>query len=196
MPAKKTPPPRLPPIPAAELSAAQRALMDSIRSGPRGVFKMSGPFYCYLHAPGFGELAQKLGAHCRFGTSVPARLSEFAILATAAHWKSQYEWVAHAVIAEREGVKAETIRALRAGRPPKSAPKDERAIYAFVRELYKNKRVSNATYKDVQKLLGDSGTVELVGLLGYYAMVAMTLDVFRMPVPEGVPLPFAEPAVR
>ena len=195
MPAKKMPPSRLPAIAEDKLTPAQRALMESIRSGPRGQFKMSGPFYCYLHAPGFGELAQKLGAHCRFGTSLPPRLSEFAILATAQHWKSQYEWSAHAGIAEQKGVKPETIRDLRAGRTPKKAPKDERAIYAFVKELYRDKRVSSRTYKDVNALLGDAGTVELVGLLGYYAMVAMTLDVFRMPVPEGTPLPFREPAV-
>jgi 4-carboxymuconolactone decarboxylase len=194
-PARKTPPSRLPPIAEDKLSPAQRALMESIRSGPRGQFKMSGPFYCYLHAPGFGELAQKLGAHCRFGTSLPPRLSEFAILTTAQYWKSQYEWAAHAGIAEQKGVKPETIRDLRAGRMPRKAPKDERAIYAFVKELYRDKRVSSRIYKDVNTLLGDAGTVELVGLLGYYAMVAMTLDVFRMPVPEGTPLPFREPAI-
>ena len=83
-----------------------------------------------------------------------------------------------------------------AGRAPKKAPKDEMAIYAFVKELYRDKRVSSATYKRVNAILGDAGTVELVGLLGYYAMVAMTLDVFRMPVAEGTPLPFNEPAVR
>jgi len=188
------PPTRLPAIPEDRLTPAQRALIDSIRSGPRGQFKMSGPFYCYLHAPAFGELAQKLGAHCRFGTSLPPRLSEFAILATAQRWKSQYEWAAHAPIAEQKGVKPETIRDLRAGRVPRNAPKDERAIYAFVKELYRDRRVSNRIYKDVNALLGDSGTVELVGLLGYYAMVAMTLDVFRMPVPQGTPLPFREPA--
>src|SRR5258705_2612257 len=192
---KKMPPSRLPAIAEDKLTPAQRALMESIRSGPRGQFKMSGPFYCYLHAPGFGELAQKLGAHCRFGTSLPPRLSEFAILATAQHWKSQYEWAAHAGIAEQKGVKPETIRDLRAGRMPKKAPKDERAIYAFVKEPYGDRRVSSRTYKDVNTLLGDAGTVELVGLLGYYAMVAITLDVFRMPVPEGTPLPFREPAV-
>jgi 4-carboxymuconolactone decarboxylase len=192
--AKTMPPTRLPPIPADKLTPAQRTLMESISSGPRGQFKMSGPFYCYLHAPGFGELAQKLGAHCRFGTSVPPRLSEFAILATAQQWKSQYEWAAHAGIAEQKGVKPETIRDLRAGRLPTKAPKDERALYAFVKELYRDKRVSNRTYKDLHALLGDPGMVELVGLLGYYAMVAMTLDVFRMPVAEGTPLPFAEPS--
>src|SRR5882757_10060509 len=122
--AKKPLPTRLPPIPGDKLTPAQRALMESISSGPRGQFKMSGPFYCYLHAPGFGELAQKLGAHCRFGTSIPPRLSEFAILVTAQHWKSHYEWAAHAPIAEKQGVKPETIRDLRAGRAPKKAPKD------------------------------------------------------------------------
>jgi len=196
MSARKMPPPRLPAIPEDKFTPEQRSLIDSIRSGPRGQFKMSGPFYCYLHAPAFGELAQKLGAHCRFGTKVPPRLSEFAILVTAQHWKSHYEWAAHAPIAERQGVKPETIRDLRAGRAPKTAPKDERAIHAFIKEIYRDKRVSNRTYQSVRALLGDAGTVELVGLLGYYAMVAMTLDVFRMPVPAGQPLPFAEPPSR
>jgi 4-carboxymuconolactone decarboxylase len=170
--------------------------MSAIASGPRGEFKMSGPFFCYLHAPGFGELAQKLGAYCRYGTRLEPRLSEFAILATAQLWKSHYEWAAHEPQAARAGVKTTTMRDLRAGREPKSAPRDERALYAFIRELYRTRRVSNRTYRNVHAILGDAGTVELVGLLGYYAMVAMTLNVFRMPVPEGTPLPFREPARR
>ena len=183
MPAKKMPPPRLPAILDEALSPEQRRLIDSIRSGPRGEFKMSGPFFCYLHAPAFGELAQKFGAFCRYKTAVPPRLSEFAILVTAQHWKSHYEWAAHEPQAVKAGVKPETINALRAGRLAKSAPKDERVLYAFIKELYRDKSVSNPTYKSVNKILGDSGTVELVGLLGYYAMVAMTINVFRMPVP-------------
>src|SRR5262245_41478760 len=195
-PVPKQPPSRLPMTLEEKFTSEQRALIQSIASGPRGQFKMSGPFFCYLHAPGFGELAQKLGGHLRFGTSITPRLSEFAILTTAAHWKSQYEWAAHAPIAEQKGVKPETIRDLQAGRAPGKAPKDEMAIYAFVKELYRDKRVSSPTYKKVHAILGDAGMVELVGLLGYYAMVAMTLDVFRMPVAEGTPLPFVEPAVR
>jgi 4-carboxymuconolactone decarboxylase len=196
MPAKKTAPPRLPAIPEKQLTSEQKALMSAIASGPRGQFKMSGPFFCYLHAPAFGELAQKLGAYCRYGTRLEPRQSELAILATARLWKAHYEWAAHEPPAVRAGVKAATIRDLRAGRAPKSAPKDERAIYAFIRELYRTKRVSDRTYRNTHALLGDGGMVELVGLLGYYAMVAMTLNVFRMPVPEGTPLPFREPATR
>jgi len=185
--------PRLPKLSPETFTAEQNALADSIKFGPRGTFKLSGPFAIYLHAPAFGELAQTLGGHVRFNTSVPPRLSEFAILCTAQFWKAQYEWAAHAVIAEKQGVKLETIRAIQAGRPPKSAPKDEMAIYAFVKELYAKRRVSTPTFNRVKKLLGDAGTVELVGILGYYAMVSMTLNTFRAPLPDGVKPAFPEP---
>jgi 4-carboxymuconolactone decarboxylase len=190
---RRSPSPRLPALAADNLTSEQRALVEAIKSGPRGRFSNDGPFAVYLHAPDFGHLAQKLGAHMRFGSSVPPRLSEFAILFTAQYWKAQYEWAAHAVIAERQGVKATTIRDLQAGRAPKAAPRDEMAIYAFLKELYATRRVSNAAYARVQKLLGDAGMVELVGILGYYVMVSMTLNVFRMPVPEDTPAPFREP---
>jgi 4-carboxymuconolactone decarboxylase len=141
-------------------------------------------------------LAQQLGGHVRFGTSVPPRLSEFAILCTGQFWKAQYEWHAHARIAAKQGVKETTIRDLKAGRAPKSAPRDEMAIYDFIRELYTTRRVSSATYARVRKLLGDAGIVELVGILGYYVLISMTLNVFRVPLPKGAPLPFKEPAVK
>jgi len=189
---RRSPAPRLPVLDMASLTAEQRALVEAISSGPRGRFSNSGPFAVYLHAPGFGHLAQQLGGYVRLGTSVPPRLSELAILCTARFWQAQYEWVAHAAIAAKQGVKPATIRDLQAGRTPTSAPRDEMAIYAFVRELYATRRVSDATYKRVHKLLGDAGMVELVGILGYYAMVSMILNVFRMPVPEGTPAPFRE----
>jgi 4-carboxymuconolactone decarboxylase len=186
---------RLPAIEDDKLTPEQRALMGAIASGPRGTFKMSGPFFCYLHAPAFGELAQKLGAHCRYGTSIAPRLTELAILTTAHLWKAHYEWAAHEPQALKAGVKPTTIQALRAGREPASAPKDERVIHTFIKELYLTRRVSDRAYKAAHAILGDTGVVELVGLCGYYAMVAMTLNVFRMPVPDGS-LPFKEPATR
>jgi len=190
----KKPAYRLPTISEESLNPRQRALLDSIRSGPRGgKVSLGGPFGVYLHAPEFGDLTQQLGAFCRYKTSLAPRLSEFAILVTARQWRAQYEWHAHAAIAERAGVSTRTINDLKAGRVPTAAAKDERAIHAFIQELYKTKRVSDQTYSRVQQLLGDSGMVEFIGILGYYALVAMTLDVFRVPLPADVPLPFAEP---
>ena len=192
-PAKKMPPPRVPILAEAELTPDQRALLDSIRSGPRGGgTTIRGPFAVFLHAPVFGELAQKLGGHCRFKTAVPPRLSEFAVLTTAKLWRAQYEWFAHVPQAERAGVKPETIRDLHKGRVPKSAPKDERAIYDFIQELYKRKRVSDKTFGRVLAVLGEPATIELVGILGYYVLISMILNVFRMSPPHGEPLPFPE----
>jgi 4-carboxymuconolactone decarboxylase len=191
------PAPRLTDIPDEQMTAAQRALRDAIFAGPRGKRpSLTGPFAIWLHAPEYGNFAQALGAHVRFKTAIEPRLSEFAILATAHQWKAQYEWHAHAPIAERAGVKPQTIRDLRAGRVPKSAPKDERAIYDFIKELYRTRRVTNRTYARVNALLGDAATVELVGILGYYTLISMTLNVFRAPLPGDAPLPFREPAPR
>src|SRR4029077_16001496 len=128
--------PRLPKLEENSLTADQRALAQSIASGPRGQFKMSRPFAIFLHSPTFGELAQKLGGHLRFKTRVPPRLSEFAILCTAQQGKAQNEGARHAPMAEKAGAKPETIAAIQAGRAPKKAPRDEMAVYDFVKELY------------------------------------------------------------
>lgn len=193
--AMKRPSPRLVTPAEADMNEAQRTLLQAIRSGPRGASVMpQGPFAVYLHAPEYGQLAQALGGFCRYQSSVPPRLSEFAILCTARLWRAQFEWYAHEKIALKEGVKPKTIADLRAGRAPATAPKDERAIYDFVQELYKNRRVSDKTYKRVHAILGEKSTVEFVGILGYYSLVAMTLNVFAMLPPEEAGLAFAEPA--
>ena len=189
----KRPPYRLKEITDEQMTALQKALRDAIYAGPRGQrAKLTGPFQIWLNAPEFGNLAQALGAHVRFKTSLPPRLSEFAILVTAQFWRSQYEWHAHAPIAERSGVKPQSIKDIQNGRVPKSAAKDERAIYDFIRELYKTRRVGDGTYRRLHAVLGDAGTVELVGICGYYAMIAMTLNVFRAQLPADVALPFKE----
>ena len=187
-------PARLPALTEDGLDATQRELLAAMRAGPRGDrVRLGGPFGVYMHAPGYGALQQELGAFVRFGTSLPPRLSEFAILCTARMWRAQYEWHAHAPIAEGAGVKAAVIADLKAGRAPKRAPRDERAIFDFVHELYARRRVSDRTYKRVQGVVGDRGMVELVGILGYYVSVSMILNVFNVPLPEGAARHFPEP---
>src|SRR5262245_61066987 len=185
---------RLPVVTEDKLDNTQRALLDSMRAGPRGDrIKLSGQFGVYMHAPQYGDLTQQLGAFLRFKTSLEPRLSEFAILCTARMWRAQYEWHAHAPIAEKAGVKAQTIRDIKVGRVPQKAAKDERAIFDFVQELYKKRRVSERTYKRVHAVLGDRGTVELVGILGYYTGVSMILNVFNVSLPEDAEPYFPEP---
>jgi 4-carboxymuconolactone decarboxylase len=192
--AAKPLPYRLPVLNEDNLNEAQRALLESMRSGPRGGrVRLSGPFGVYMHAPQYGELTQRLGAFVRFSTSVEPRLSEFTILCIGRIWRAQYEWHAHAPIAEQAGVSPQTIRDIKAGRTPTKATKDERAIWDFVQELHKRRRVSDRNYKRVHAALGDKGMVEFVGVLGYYTAVSMVLDVFNVPLPDGAAPYFAEP---
>jgi len=195
MPAKR-PAARLAKLKEDDLNAAQRALLESLRAGPRGkALTIRGPFVAWMYAPEFGQLAQALGAHARYKTRLEPRLSEFAILCTARQWKAQYEWFAHAPMALKAGVKPKTIEDLRKGRTPKSAAKDERAIYDFIQELYKTRRVGTRIYKRLRTHLDDAAIVELVGILGYYALISMTLNVFALLPPEDETLAFAESQV-
>lgn len=182
---------RLPVFDAAHATPDQKALLDDILSGPRG--NLNGPFVSWIHSPEFGQLAQKLGAYCRYETGLPLRLSELAILATAQQWQSQAEWYIHLPIAVDAGLSAEVAEQIRQGKTPVFALEDERVIWSFASELGERKRVSDATYARALELFGIKVVVNLIGLLGYYALVAMTLNVFGMRAEGQASLPFPEP---
>lgn len=180
---------RLPDLAAETMSPAQRKVHDAIVSGPRGV--VQGPLKVWLNSAELASRAQELGAFCRYHTSLPKRLSELAIIITGAHWKAGFEWFVHAPEAIKAGVDANVVAAIHAGREPSFTKADEAALYAFTRELLEKRRVSDATYKRAVAELGELGAVELVGILGYYALISMTIVAFEVPVPDGEPEPFA-----
>lgn len=181
--------PRMPELDVAKFSPEQRSVHDAIVAGPRG--KVEGPLRIWLHSPKFAERAQELGAFCRFHSSLPPRLSELAILLTGAHWKAGFEWAAHAPIGFKAGLDAEAVEAIRVGRKPVLARADEAATYAFVSELLRNRRVSDTTYRLALAELGQARLIDLVGILGYYAMISMTIVAFEVPLPAGTADPFS-----
>ena len=179
---------RIPEWKPEELTPAQRQVHDAIVAGPRG--RVVGPLRVWLLSPELAERAQELGAFCRFRTRLPPRLSELAILVTGAFWQAGFEWHAHAPIALAAGVPADAIEAIRLGREPKFARADEQAVYAFSRELWTRRRVSDATYRRIADLLGNETVIELVGILGYYGLISMTINAFEVPLPQGADQPF------
>jgi 4-carboxymuconolactone decarboxylase len=182
--------PRLPDLDPARMSEAQRAVHDRIASGPRG--RVEGPLRVWLNSPDLADKAQALGAFCRYGTSLPPRLSELAILVTGAHWQAGFEWFIHAPIAIQAGIDAAAAETIRTGGTPTFAKADEAAVYAFAHDLVTRRRVSDATYAKAKAELGDKAVVELVGVLGYYALISMTIVAFDVPVPPGEAEPFAK----
>ncbi|MGF6770690.1 4-carboxymuconolactone decarboxylase [Paraburkholderia sp. GAS199] len=181
---------RLPPFDTAHATPEQKAVLDEILSGPRG--NLNGPFLGWIHSPELAQQAQRLGAFCRYRTGLPLRLSELAILVTAARWQAQAEWYIHYPIALQAGVSESDAEAIREGRRPVFADADDALIHDFAIELYETKRVCDATYARAVERFGHEVVINLVGLLGYYALVAMTLNVFGMRALGQDSLPFAE----
>ena len=174
---------RFAPLTWEEMTPEQRALIDNVLAGPRG--NLGGPFNVLLRSPATGDKLQDFGASMRFLDSMPTTLRELAIIVTARHWKSEYEWQVHARAAAQAGIDAEAIRAIRDGRRPEKLERDEAAVYDFSTELLRTHEVSDATFAAAREVLGERALVDLMALMGYYQTVAMMLNVDRHPLPAG-----------
>lgn len=180
---------RLPELRKQDLSAEQLALFEAIASGPRGErMALEGPFGVWLHSPAFGQEAQRLGVHARYHTSLPRRLSELAILVCARRWLAAYEWHVHAPIALAAGVAPAIIDALAEDRTPAFTAADEQAVHDFAAALLADGHVPDRIYAAARTALGEAGVVDLVGVLGYYTLVAFTLTAFEVQVPPDRPV--------
>src|SRR5207237_6158078 len=109
------------------MNAAQKRAHDQIIAGRRG--RVGGPSQLLIRAPEICEHASQLGENLRWGTSLPDRLSELAIITPARFWRAQYEWYAHAPLAEKAGVPAVAIEMIRTGGTPVCTEKDESLVY-------------------------------------------------------------------
>lgn len=178
---------RLTPLDLENLTAEQQQVADAIRNGPRG--GMRGPFEAWLRAPGLADTAQKLGAYCRFGSSLPRDINELAILLTGKYWKAQFEFWAHARLALEAGLHPAIIEAIRTGAEPPFTREMERTVHAVVTEYFADHRLSPATYARALDTLDEVGLVDLIGVVGYYGLVSMTLNIFEVDLPPGQPLP-------
>jgi 4-carboxymuconolactone decarboxylase len=173
----------MPPIPESQMSEAQRKAVAEIVAGPRG--HLVGPFIPLLRSPEFMSRLQRTGEYLRYNSAVAPRLSELAILITARHWSQSFEWHFHRPIAEKAGLRTAIIVAVAEGRRPAGMAIDESAVWDFLDELIRTRTVSQATYQRAVGLLGERGVIDLIGIHGYYSLLAMVLNVSEAPLPDG-----------
>jgi len=173
------------------MSPEQRSVYDKIVSGPRG--RIEGPLRAALYNAELADKWQALGALLRYGTTLPPRLSEIAILVTGRACNSPFEWFAHRRESEKIGIEQNILEAILARAEPSFKATDEQLVYQFALELNQYKSVSDATYSKALAQFGAKTLVELTALVGYYTMVAMTLNTHEIPLPEGVEAAFPLP---
>jgi 4-carboxymuconolactone decarboxylase len=176
---------RLPPIPEEKQTEAQKkASADFAAERNTPVF---GPFVPLLRSPELMLRSHRMGEYLRYRSALGLRLSEFVILCVARHWTQQVEWTIHAPIAARNGVKPEIIAALAEGARPAAMAEDEAAAYDLLAELLAHRSVSDGTWARAVARLGEQGTVDLLGLAGYYTMLAMVMNAAHTPATGTTP---------
>lgn len=173
---------RLPRMDRSSMSTEQRAVADEIIAGPRG--RLEGPFLAWINSPDFARHAQRLGALCRYQSGLPTRLAELAVMVTAVHWRSNTEWNIHYRIAREAGLSESILALIRAGASPDFGDPEERLVYHFTRQLQDSGRVSDRIFNQAVERFGLRIVTNLVGLIGYYTSVAMTLNVFEIEIDE------------
>jgi 4-carboxymuconolactone decarboxylase len=181
--------PRIPLVSATNMTEAQRRVHDAMMSGPRRSAPV-GPLAAAMHRPELAEKWSDLGLVLRFNSSFEPRLREFVILLTGRFWDCQFEWFSHESEARKAGLSEQTIETLRQGGASFAAA-DEQAIADYALELLRDHHASEASYRRILDAYGTAGIVELTALIGYYAMVALTLNAHEIGVPDGAtpPLP-------
>ena len=142
----------------------------------RGVVR--GPFAALLHSPDLAGRTAHLGSYIRFESKLDPRILELAALAAARELECKHEWAAHVTHAAKAGISRETIRALHQRKTPENFSFEDSQIVSCVQELLRSHRLSEPTFQALYARLGEQGLVELTATIGYYAMLACTLNAF------------------
>lgn len=168
---------RIPLPQVSEFWPAQRQIYESIKS-TRG--NLDGPFLAWLHSPELANHAEKLGAFCRYGSSLSTKESELLILCVGAHYQCVGEQQIHEPIARQAGIAEQVVVAIRNGATPSFEDERLSTLHAVARQLLETNRIEQHLFDRARSIFGDKTLVEAVGILGYYAFVAMTLNAFEM----------------
>ena len=162
---------RMPPIAPEKYDGAQKkAAEEFLAARKEPVF---GPFSVLIRSPELMNAYRTFGDYLRFKASVGNKLTEFIILVTAREWTQDFEWNFTFRSRGRKSAKTSCMS------------EDVEICYNLVTELQRYKRVSDPTYARAVKRFGEKGVLDIVGITGYYASLAMVMNTTRMSMPPG-----------
>jgi alkylhydroperoxidase family enzyme len=177
-----------------KLAPEQRPLYEDMRKGIEKSFRgfkaisrsgmLLGPWNPWLHEPKFGKPIWELTKALAFSPSLPAPVREVAILATGAKFRAGYELYAHVIVAEQRGLTDDKLATIVAGQRPANLTREEGIAYDIASALVRGGVLPELTYRQAVEAFGESGTAELIYLVGLYCLVCVTLNGFNVPVPE------------
>jgi 4-carboxymuconolactone decarboxylase len=173
---------RLTPITSKDQVAPKdQAIVDGITAS-RGAIQ--GPFTMFLHSPELAGRLAHLGAYVRFEGSLDMRVRVLAAMTVARELDAVYVWGAQTGGARRLNVPESTITAIRE-KHSRGLPPEDAQIVDFTRQLMRDHRVDDATAKAMRARFGDDQFIQLTGAIGYYSMLAMTVNACELEAGPG-----------
>jgi len=182
-------------IDPADLTEAQRALYEWYTTGPRAApdspfrlvgpdGRLQGPPSIWILSPPFGQALQQIGGVVRFGSRLPARGREIAILLVGHHHRSPFELYAHRLAGAAAGLSEADLAALADHREPAGLSDVEACMFRTTRRILDAGTLDDDEFRAAVGVLGEPGLLELVTIVGYYTMVAWQLAVFDVRPPS------------
>lgn len=173
----------------ADMTEDQRTIYERYTTGPRAVpespfplvdadGRLQGPPAVWILSPTFGHAMQHIGGAVRFGSRLPVRAREIAILLVAYHHRSAFELYAHRLAGAAAGLAEADLAALAGNREPAGMSEVESCCFRVARRILDRGTLADGEFREATRLLGEAGLLELVTIVGYYTMVAWQLAVF------------------
>lgn len=167
-----------------ERTPRQQAIVQRIEEGPRGRLPIN--LRVWLHNPDFVDVAEPFGLYVSSLAPITKRQKEIVVLVGALHWKAQFEWHMHQGHAQKAGITVEQIAAIAAAKAPGFFDDPlENLTYELAVALHRQGKVSQELHERAMASLGHKGVSDLIGLIGLYTMIAMTLNFYDVPPPAG-----------
>jgi 4-carboxymuconolactone decarboxylase len=178
-------PSRLPPLSPDAYDQAQKDAADDFFATRKVGF--SGPWHVFIRSPELLTHAQRMGEYLRYRCKLSGRISEFVILLVARDWTQDYEFGTHRKHGLKAGLTDDIVAAIAEGRRPQGLDEELDVIWDFVTEVQRTRRVSDTTYAQALARFGEQGVIDLAGIIGYYSLLALTMNVARVAPPQGEP---------
>src|SRR5262245_19856410 len=173
------------PLPKREdLDEAGKRVYDRGATPGASTAGLQGPAGVQLYTKA-GEQLSALNRYLRFQSGITPRIREIAILITAREMDSQFEWVAHEPEALKEGVPPTVIDVIKYRRSTEGLDEADAVVIELGRQLWRDHKVTSATFAKAKELFGPHKLIDLVVLMGNYAGTAALLTAVDMQLHPG-----------
>ncbi len=175
---------RVPYVNREDMDTEGQKIYDKIRED-RNTAEVGLQFRALLNSPQAAGHLTSMGAELRFQSSMPENLKELAIILVAREWNSDIEWTGHSILAAKAGVSDASIETIRTHKASTGLSGEEDVVAKFVKEMVRDKEVSDATFAAAKNIVGERGVVDLTLTVSYYSALALAQIALRLEMGPG-----------